>query len=106
MRRKKLVLIGLLGTALDRGTGTGRWENWRPTVSLGQQEDLLIDRLELLHDAKHGAQAETVAADFVSVSPESEVRRHVVEFKDPWDFEEVYGVLADFADRTRFNPER
>lgn len=106
MRRKKLVVISLLGTALDRGTGPGRWENWRPTVSLGQQEDLLVDRLELLHDRKFEEQAKLVAEDFVGVSPESEVRRHHVGFQDPWDFEEVYGVLAEYADRARFQPEK
>lgn len=107
MRRKKLVIIGLLGTALDRGSSSSaRWENWRPTVSLGQHEDLLVDRLELLHGAKYEEQAQVVARDFASVSPESEVRRHVVEFQDPWDFEEVYGVLADYADRARFQPEK
>ncbi|MBS0660342.1 MAG: RNA repair transcriptional activator RtcR [Verrucomicrobia bacterium] len=106
MRRKKLVIVGLLGTQIDGGAGSHRWENWRPTVSLGQHEDLLVDRLELLHSVKHQTLAETVARDFVSVSPESEVRRQAVEFEDPWDFEEVYGVLADYADRARFQPEK
>ncbi len=105
---RKLVVLGLLGTQLDRGRGQGarRWENWRPTVSLGQQEDLLVSQFELLHDPKSEALAESVAADFRSVSPETEVRRHAVEFRDPWDFEEVYGGLADFARGYRFQPER
>src|SRR5687767_1883723 len=47
MPAKKLVIFGLLGTQLDRGTGPARWESWRPTVSLCQQDDLLVCRLEL-----------------------------------------------------------
>ena len=49
---KKTVVIGFLGTQLDfAGKGSQRWEKWRPTVGLCQQEDLLVHRLELLHDA-------------------------------------------------------
>ncbi len=106
MRTKKLVVFGLIGTQLDRGLGPQRWEAWRPTVSLCQHEDLLIDRLELLHDQKAASMAETVAEDIGSVSPETEVRRHTVEFADPWDFEEVYSRLADFAKGYEFAPER
>src|SRR6185369_14730021 len=97
MPAKKLVVIGLLGTQLDRGADSRRWEMWRPTVSLCQHEDLLVDRLELLHDLKHTTLAETVAADIAGVSPETDARRHLIELRDPWDFEEVYGALADFA---------
>src|SRR5262245_39550891 len=106
MPAKHLVILGLLGTQLDRGSGATRWEGWRPTVSLCQHEDLLVHRVELLHDRKSTALAETISTDIASVSPETETRRHVVEFRDPWDFEEVYGVLADFARGYRFQPDR
>src|SRR5688572_17937675 len=106
MPAKKLVILGLLGTQLDRGVGPRRWENWRPSVSLCQHEELLIDRLELLHDRRSTSTAETVAEDIAGVSPETETRRHVIEFTDPWDFEEVYGVLADFVRGYSFQPER
>jgi transcriptional regulatory protein RtcR len=106
MAAKKLVILGLLGTQLDRGAGAARWESWRPSISLCQQDDLLVCRFELLHDLRRTKLAETVAADITSVSPETEVRRHTVEFQDAWDFEEVYGALADFARSYRFQPER
>jgi transcriptional regulatory protein RtcR len=106
MPSKKLVIIGLLGTQLDRGGGPQRWGNWRPTVSLCQQEDLLVSRMELLHDRKSTSIAEEVAADIAGVSPETEVRRHTIAFHDAWDFEEVYGALADFARRYKFQPDR
>jgi transcriptional regulatory protein RtcR len=106
MAAKKLVIIGLLGTQLDRGVGPRRWEGWRPTVSLCQQEDLLVCRLELLHDRHSTVMAEGIASDIASVSPETEVRRHTVEFSDAWDFEEVYGALADFARGYKFQPDR
>src|SRR4029079_4224174 len=106
MPAKKLVILGMLGTQLDRGVGPGRWESWRPTVSLCQQDDLLIDRLELLHDRKRTNLARTICEDLTRASPETESRCHIVEFEDPWDFEEVYGALADFARTYPFEPER
>lgn len=94
----KRVVIGILGTSLDRGVSPERWEKWRPTVSLFQHEDFLIDRLELLHEAAFQDLAECVAADIRQVSPETEVRRHEIRFgRDAWDLADVYGALHDWA---------
>lgn len=106
MPSKKTIVIGLLGTSLDRGSGPGRWSDWRPSVSVCQHEELLVHRFELLHDRKHKSLAEVVAADVSSVSPETEVRLTCVEFDDAWDFEEVYGKLADFAQSRKFDPAK
>ncbi|MFO0873377.1 MAG: RNA repair transcriptional activator RtcR [Phycisphaerales bacterium] len=94
---KSTVVFGLLGTVLDGGAGPRRWERWRPSVALCQQEDLLVSRFELLHDRRHLALARTVRDDIASISPETQLRLHEVNFKDPWDLEEVYGALADFV---------
>ncbi len=97
MPRRKLVMIGLPGTRLDNGQGPLRWEKWRPTVALGQHEDLRIDRFELLHLPKHQELAEHLQDDLRLVSPETEVRLHAVHYGDPWDFEGVYEALHTFA---------
>jgi transcriptional regulatory protein RtcR len=102
---KRRVAIGFLGSTLDQGKHPDRWQRWRPTVSLCQHEDLLIHRLELLHSDAHTALAQRVEKDIAQVSPETEVRRHTIEFKDAWDFEEVYSALHDFARRYSFDPE-
>ncbi len=99
------VVIGMLGSTLDRGTSAQRWERWRPTVALGQQEDLRIDRMELLYSREHKGIADTVIDDLRLVSPETEVMRHVFEVSDPWDFEEVYAAFYDFACSYPFDPE-
>ena len=99
------VVIGLLGTALDSGRGAERWERWRPSVALAQQEDLLIDRFELLTDGRHEPLAGQVAGDIARVSPETEVRLRRLDITDPWDFEEVFAALLDFADGAAFDPE-
>jgi len=104
--KRDLVVIGLLGTMLDRGTGPNRWEAWRPTVAVCQHEDLLVSRLELLSPARYTTLSQTICRDIASISPETSVRCHAVEFQDPWDFEEVYGALHDFVRNYRFDLER
>ncbi len=93
----KQIVIGLLGPTLDRGEGPDRWGQWRPTVSVCQHEERLIDRFELLYQSKFKKLAEQVTEDIRSVSPETEVRHHLVEFDDAWDFEGVFAALYDFA---------
>jgi transcriptional regulatory protein RtcR len=106
MKRKKTVVIGLLGVALDGGKEAERWERWRPTVALCQHEDLLVDRLELLYQRKSKALAAIITQDIASVSPETTVVQREVEFDDPWDFESVYAALHDYAREYQFDPEQ
>ncbi len=102
----KTVVIGFLGSVLDSGGGAGRWEKWRPSVSICQQEDLVIDRFEMLHARPHLRLAHQLQEDIASVSPETKVNLHLLDPKDPWDFQEVYGCLHEFARQYRFDPER
>lgn len=102
---KKIVVIGFLGSQLDSGQGAGRWEKWRPTISLTQHEDTLIDRLELLHSVKHTALAQQLVRDIANVSPDTAVNLVPMDVFDPWDFGEMYGVLYDWARAYRFEPE-
>jgi len=91
---------------LDTGHGPNRWERWRPTISLCQQEDLVVDRIELLYPRLGTKLSEVVTTDIKQVSPETQVRRHLVDPSDPWDFEEVYTALHDFAAAYPFDQER
>jgi transcriptional regulatory protein RtcR len=102
---KPVVVIGLLGTTLDRGSGPKRWEAWRPSVALCQHDDLLVSRFELLHPKKFMSLAETVRSDIRRVSPETEVRLVEDTTADAWDFEDVYANLHDFARGYRFDSE-
>ncbi len=105
-RAKPVVVIGMLGPTLDSGEGPARWNRWRPTVALCQDPALVVSRMELLFDPKFTTLADLVTRDLKQVSPETEVRQTKLSVKDPWDFEEVYGALHDFARGYRFEPER
>jgi len=103
---KPLAIIGLLGATLDRGAGPDRWNTWRPTVDVCRHEDLLVRRFELLYSTAHQTLLDTVVEDIRSVSPETVVRAHAIDFGNPWDFELVYGALHDFVRQYPFEPDR
>ncbi len=103
---KPLTVIGFLGSTLDASKfGPSRWSKWRPTVGLTMHDDLRVDRLVLLHGAPHRRLADYIAEDIASVSPETQVDLRLLDFADPWDFEEVYGKLLDFARAEPFDPD-
>lgn len=94
---KKTVIFAFLGTTLDASMGPERWSRWRPNVAMCQHEDFLVDRLELLHDARSVGLARRVAADIRQVSPETEVNHIELTLSDPWDFGLVYERLHALA---------
>ena len=105
MATRRTVVIGLLGSVLDSGFHEDRWRRWRPTVSLCKHADLPVARYELIHLKAHQDTARCVAADIKRVSPSTEAQLTVQELKNPWDFEEVYGSLHDFARNYPFRPD-
>ncbi len=107
MPQKDIVVIGMLGVDNDnKGDGPERWDHWRPSVSLCQQDDLVVSRYELIYQGRHEKLAQLTAADIRTVSPETEVRLTQVEFNDPWELEETYGALLDFALGQKFDASR
>lgn len=104
--RKRRVVIGVLGTVLDkRGKRANRFRKWRPTVGLCQQAEMPIDRLELLHQPRDIGMAQQLAEDVALVSPQTEVHPHAVAIANPRDFEEVYAAFLDFATRYPFDTD-
>lgn len=99
----KNVVVGLIGTTLDRGRHGDRWHAWRPSVAICRQPDLVIHRFELLHGRNDIALAKLLQEDIQTVSPETGVLLHQIDFGDPWDFEAVYNSLFTFARDYPFN---
>jgi transcriptional regulatory protein RtcR len=102
---KKLVVLGFLGSTLDAGQDAKRWDAWRPTVDLCRHEDLVVHRLELVIQRRFTKLARVIVEDIQSISPETEVRLHELEFDDAWDFGEVYAKTDDFARSLAWNTD-
>jgi transcriptional regulatory protein RtcR len=104
---KNTVVVSLIGTQLDYvGKRVDKWAKWRPNVSLCSQEDLIVSQLHMLHDNHSSRLANNVAVDIESVSPETNVSLHQVNFRDPWDFEEVYAKLFDWCQEQEFDTDK
>ncbi|MBU2712554.1 RNA repair transcriptional activator RtcR [Zooshikella harenae] len=100
------VVISLLGTVLDqKGRGNNRWDKWRPNVAVCMHPELSIDRFEMILHPKYTRMGQKVAEDINEVSPNTVVNIHKVSWEDPWDFEQVYGALHDFANSYTFDRE-
>ncbi|MEM7601006.1 MAG: RNA repair transcriptional activator RtcR, partial [Verrucomicrobiota bacterium] len=104
--KKRIVILGFLGSSLDLPTKEDRWQRWRPTVASGQFPDLIPDRIELFTRQRFSKLTEVVVDDLASVSPESTVQTHLIEPKDPWNFEQVYESLFQFARDYPFDPDK
>lgn len=96
------TVFSLYGTKLDRPT-RNRWERWRPSLSLCQQEDLVVDRYVLVEP--YPGAADVLVADIRVVSPHTQVERIVAQLNDPWDFEEVYERLLELVLATSFDED-
>lgn len=103
----KTTVISVLGIQKDAqgGSGPDRWNTWRPTIGLVQQESLPINDLHLIFSSKHMDLAERVKADIGQVSPTTKVIFDIIELKNPWDLEEVYGKFFDYAKSPCFHDD-
>ncbi|MFQ6551874.1 RNA repair transcriptional activator RtcR [Aestuariibius insulae] len=99
---KKNVVIGFLGTNLD----AGKRRRWRPSVQINDHPDFPVARLELLHSRRWQGLGAKIRADIEARHPGTEVLLHQMEIRDPWDFEEMYGAMFDFARDYGFDDER
>jgi transcriptional regulatory protein RtcR len=106
MAQPSTVVIGFIGTQLDGGQGAGRWEKWRPTVSLAQHPDCEVGRFELFYSPRFETLARQVQADIAAASPRSKVNLIPLAIADPWDFGEVYTALYDWVRGYAFDTER
>lgn len=102
----KNIVIGWVGSEKDKGAEEKRWKKWRPSVSLFQHGDLSIDQCELLYQTQSEDLMNIVAADIKEVSPKTNVRPHLIDFNDPWNFPEVYRILYKFVSEYEFDCER
>lgn len=104
--RKKNVVLGFLGTTLDRARRANRFDGWRPSVSVTMHaEELPVDRFILIHGQSATGLARQIRSDIGEVSPDTDVEFRQMEFTNAWDFEEVFSNLLDFTRSFPFDPD-
>lgn len=103
----KTVIIGILGTRLDHGgLGRRRLQRWRPSIGLLMQQDLPVDEFVLIYHAEEQPLADLTLNDMLAVSPKTKFRPYIVDYENPWDFEQVYSQLHEFTRSYPFDPEQ
>jgi transcriptional regulatory protein RtcR len=102
---QRRVVIGFIDPEWDGGDSATRWQRWRPSVAVCQQPDLPVARYELLVQPQFAPLADEVAVDIRTAAPDTDLRQVPLAIDDPWDFEEVYGVLHDYVTGLTFDPE-
>ncbi len=100
------IIVSILGQRLDNvGFGKKRWFRWRPTFSLLQHHDFQVDGIVLLHQKDEGKLLNLTMRDIEQTCLNIKITTHQLNYDDPWDFEQVYGQLHDFAKSHTFNTE-
>ena len=100
------VIVSILGQRLDNvGFGQKRWHRWRPTFSLLQHHDFQVDEVVLLHQGDENNLLNLTMRDIEQTCLNISVKTHQLDYQDPWDFEQVYSQLHDFARSYTFNTE-
>ena len=98
------VVIGLYDAQADAG-GRRRWDRWRPTLSLFQHEDRIIDRFDLLLPVAAASQAEDLLEDIAAISPETQVNVVPLSLPDVDDFEQMHRALQTYAEGRAHHPD-
>lgn len=100
------IVIGILGQRLDHlGYGNRRWLRWRPTMSLLMHHDFQVDELVLVYHKGDEKLLALTTKDAHQTCLNIKISSYMLDYDDPWDFEQVYSQLHDFSHAYSFDPE-
>ncbi|MEZ5538192.1 MAG: RNA repair transcriptional activator RtcR [Thiolinea sp.] len=101
------VVIGILGARLDhQGLGKRRHSRWRPSIGILMHPELQVDEFVLIHHEDEAELAGLTLRDMRTLCPGIKLTPHVVNYANPWDFEQVYSQLHEFTRQYSFDPEQ
>lgn len=95
----KNVVISIVGSVLDaKGRGkTKRFYQWRPNFALALHDELNIDQFEFIHGRPEKRLVKQLQTDIQGYNDKAIINQHYIDYRDPWDFEEIYSKLHEFA---------
>ena len=100
------VVVSILGQRLDHvGFGAKRWFRWRPTLSLLQHHEFQVDEIVLLYEKHNEDLLNLTMRDIEQTCLNIKITPYLADVSDPWDFEQVYSELHDFAHNYPFDTD-
>ena len=84
----------------------GKKRRWRPSIALTKHVDFPVERLELIYDHRFSRLAHSIKQEIETDQAATEVLLQRIDLRNPWDSQEVYGALFDFARNYGFDEER
>lgn len=100
------VVVSILGQRLDHvGFGQKRWFRWRPTLSLLQHHEFQVDEIVLLYEKHNEDLLNLTMRDIEQTCLNIKITPYLADVSDPWDFEQVYSELHDFAHNYPFDTD-
>jgi len=100
------TVISILGLRLDHGgLGNKRWLRWRPNMSILMHHEFPVHELVLIYHESEQTLLDLTVADMSELSPETTVITYCVDYKDAWDFGDVYSQLRDIVSLHPIDPE-
>lgn len=100
---KHNVIFGILDPFWDANVEHPSTGFWRPTVSMVSTPDFPVHRIELVVQVDAKALGDEVIAAIQSISPQTTIRIHPHQYRDLWDFEEMYGYFHDLVEEYPFD---
>lgn len=95
---KKRILFAVVGTVKENPP-KGFAASTRIATGLGVK----IDEVHLIYNEANLKNAEKVRAEISELNSRIRVELDVVDFKDPWDFKEVYGAMLRYVEGRKFD---
>jgi transcriptional regulatory protein RtcR len=105
---KNKIVFSILGPVKDfvgKRQNEQRWSRWRPNISLCYHESFKVNELLLMYYTSNQRLFTKIVNDIAEISPQTQVKDHIISFEDPWDLEEVYTKLYDVCDSYEFDTE-
>ena len=89
------VGFSIIGQELDNVSNKPRrWNKFRPTIAFALQEDVPINKLVLAYQPGQEGLLEILQKDILSENKKLKIVPIPLQFKDPYDYDNCYSVLA------------
>lgn len=102
---RPIALVALVDPIADNCKKSDRWERWRPTIGLVSHPDVIVDRVDLLHDSGSRKLARQLASDIAERAPGAVIEVHPLACEIDAPYGEANATVAAWVATQPFAPE-